>query len=141
MKIKFKKLRNEAKIPSFAHERDAGMDIFCSEDITIPSGNIYAVPTGISMEMPEGYVAFVWDKSGLALKSGVKTMGGVIDSGYRGEIKVIVANLSDKELNIKSGQKIAQMIIQKYESPEIEVAEELSETKRGEGGFGSTGLV
>ncbi len=141
MKVKFKKISEDAKIPSFACEGDAGMDLYANEDIVVDPENIVAVPIGIKMELPKGYVAFVWDKSGLALNSGLKTMGGVIDSGFRGEVKVIIKNLSKKDIVIKKGQKVAQMIIQKYEVPEIEVVKELSKTERGEGGFGSTGLV
>ncbi len=140
MNIKFQKISKDAKIPSFAHEGDAGMDLYSNEDASIAPGEIKAVSTGIKMELPNGYVALFWDKSGLALKKGVKTMGGVIDSGYRGELKVIMTNLSKEILEIKKESKIAQMIIQKFESPKIEIAEDLTDTKRGEDGFGSTGL-
>ncbi|MEK7452863.1 MAG: dUTP diphosphatase [Patescibacteria group bacterium] len=140
MKIKFQKILSDAKIPSFAQSGDAGMDLYSSESLDIYPGEIKAVSIGVKMEIPEGYVALIWDKSGLALKSGVKTMGGVIDSGYRGEIKVIITNLSKEVLKVEKGNKIAQMLIQKFESPEIEIVEELSNTKRGDGGFGSTGL-
>ena len=92
------------------------------------------------MELPEGYVALVWDKSGLALNNGIKTMAGVIDSCYRGEIGIVLVNLNNQDYKIKKGQKISQILIQKVETAEIEVAEKLSETKRSEGGFGSTGL-
>ena len=92
------------------------------------------------MELPEGFVGLVWDKSGLAIKNGIKTMAGVIDSGYRGEIGIVLANLSDQDFKIEKGQKIAQMLIQKVEWAEIEEVKELSKTKRGDGGFGSTGL-
>ncbi len=140
MKIKFKKLNNNAKTPSFTHKGDAGMDIYCDTDCIITPGKITLVPTGISMELPENYVAFIWDRSGLAVKSGIKTMGGVLDSGFRGEIKVIMTNLSDEELKIEKYSRIAQMIIQKYELPEIEVVESLSDSLRGVSGFGSSGL-
>ena len=84
--------------------------------------------------------ALVWDKSGHAFKSGIKTMAGVMDAGYRGEYKIILLNTSEEAFEIKKGQKIAQILIQKVEHPEIEEIQELSETSRGEGGFGSTGL-
>lgn len=138
--IKFQKISKDAKIPSFAHKGDAGMDLYSNEEVEVIPGEIKAISTGIKMEIPNGFVALVWDKSGLALKKGLKTMGGVIDSGYRGEIKVIITNLSDEVFEVEKGGKVAQMIIQKFESPEIEVVEDLSDTKRGSDGFGSTGL-
>ena len=140
MKIKFQKILAEAIIPHYVHLGDAGMDIFSAEEAVIKAGERKSVRTGIKMEMSEGFVGLVWDKSGLALKNGIKTMAGVIDSCYRGEIGIVLANLSHKDYKIEKGQKIAQMLIQKAERVEIEEAQELSETKRSEGGFGSTGL-
>lgn len=140
MTIKFQKVLDEAIIPYYAHQGDAGMDIFSAEETTIKAGERKSVRTGVKMEMPEGFVGLVWDKSGLALKNGIKTMAGVIDAGYRGEIGIVLANLSNQDYKIEKGQKIAQMLIQKAERAEIEEARELSETKRGSGGFGSTGL-
>ena len=140
MLIKFQKILDEAIIPHYAHQGDAGMDIFSVEETIIKSGERKSVRTGVKMELAEGFVALVWDKSGLALKNGIKTMAGVIDSGYRGEIGVVLANLSGQDYKIEKGQKIAQMLIQKVERMEIEEVKELSETKRGADGFGSTGL-
>src|SRR3989344_5449487 len=140
MKIKFQKILDEAIIPHYAHQGDAGMDIFSAEDAVIKSGEIKSVKTGVKMEMPEGFVGLIWDKSGLALKNGIKTMAGVIDSGYRGEIGIVLTNLSGQDYKIEKGQKIAQMLVQKVERVEIEETKELSETKRGADGFGSTGL-
>ena len=140
MLIKFQKILDDAIIPHYAHPDDAGMDIFSAEEMTIKAGERKNVRTGIKMEMPEGFVALVWDKSGLAAKNGIKTMAGVIDSGYRGEIGIVLANLSGRDYKIEKGQKIAQMLIQKAERAEIEEVKELSETKRGADGFGSTGL-
>ena len=140
MTIKFQKILAEAIIPHYAHQGDAGMDIFSAEDAIIKAGGRKNVRTGVKMEMPEGFVGLVWDKSGLALKNGIKTMAGVIDAGYRGEIGIVLANLSDQNYKVEKGQKIAQMLIQKIERAEIEEARELGETKRGDGRFGSTGL-
>ena len=140
MKIKFQKILDEAIIPHYAHPGDAGMDIFSAEETIIKAGERKSIRTGIKMGLPEGFVGLVWDKSGLALKNGIKTMAGVIDSGYRGEIGIVLVNLSDQDYKIEKGQKIAQMLIQKVERVEIEETKELSETKRGEGCFGSTGL-
>jgi len=140
MLIKFQKILEGAIIPHYAHQGDAGMDIFSAEDAVIKSGEIKSVKTRVKMELPEGFVALVWDKSGLALKNGIKTMAGVIDSGYRGEIGIVLANLSGRDYKIEKGQKIAQMLVQKAERAEIEEVKNLNETPRGAGGFGSTGL-
>ena len=140
MTIRFQKILDEAVIPHYAHPGDAGLDIFSAEDAVINAGERKSVRTGLKMEMPEGFVGLVWDKSGLALKNGIKTMAGVIDAGYRGEIGIVLVNLSEQDYKVEKGQKIAQMLIQKIELAEIEEARELSETKRSEGGFGSTGL-
>ena len=140
MLIRFQKILAEAIIPHYAHQGDAGMDIFSVEEDIIKAGERKNIRTGIKMELPEGFVGLVWDKSGLALKNGIKTMAGVIDAGYRGEIGIVLVNLSGQDYKIEKGQKIAQMLIQKVERAEIEEVEELNETSRGAGGFGSTGL-
>lgn len=140
MLIKFQKVLDEAIIPHYAHPGDAGMDVFSAEETIIKAGERKKIRTGVKMEMPEGFVGLVWDKSGLALKNGIKTMAGVIDAGYRGEIGIVLANLSEQDYKIEKGQKIAQVLIQKVEQADIEEVEELSETKRSDGGFGSTGL-
>lgn len=140
MKIKIKKIEEGAKIPNYANFDDAGLDLYSIEDVVLKSGERRAIKTGIKIEIPDGCAGLIWDKSGLALNDGIKTMAGVIDSGYRGEVKIVLINLSDKNFEIKNGQKIAQMIIQKIERPEIEETEFLNESKRGENGFGSTGL-
>ncbi len=139
MILKVKKLNENAKIPIFAHQTDAGMDLFSIEKKVIKFGQTVSVSTGIAMEIPKGYVGLIWDKSGLALKVGIKTMAGVVDSGYRGEIKVIMTNLSNKEYTFEAGDKIAQMLIQKVQQPEIIEVDFLEEADRGENGFGSTG--
>jgi len=139
MNIKIKKLNPEAVIPKYAHVGDAGMDLFSIEDKVLKPMERYAVGTGISMEYPEGFCTLIWDKSGLAINHGIKTMGGVIEPNYRGEYKVIMINLSDKDFEIKKGQKIAQVLIQPIVCGEIEEVDELSDTNRGHGGFGSTG--
>jgi dUTP pyrophosphatase len=140
MKILFKKINSDAKIPQFAQPGDAGMDLFSVEDLSLKPGERAGIKTGIALEIPLGYVGLIWDKSGVASKSGIKTAGGVIDSGYRGEIVVLLVNLSKDDYNIKKGQKVAQLLIQKVENPEILEADALTETARGEGGFGSTGI-
>ena len=139
MKVKIKKMHKDAVVPKYAHEGDAGVDFFAITKHSLKSGERCLVGTGIAMEIPEGYVGLIWDKSGLSAKHGIKVMGGVVDAGYRGEVKVCLFNLSGKEFNIEKGDKIAQMLIQKIENPEIEEAEILSDSERGAAGHGSTG--
>jgi len=139
MQIKVKKLDSNSKLPCFAHENDAGLDLFSRENYTIkPDGLVYKVDTGVAFEIPDGFVGLIWDKSGISLK-GIKTIGGVIDAGYRGEVTVSVMNLGREKFEIKKGEKIAQILIQKVEHPEIIETEELSESKRGDKRYGSTG--
>ena len=137
--IKIKKLKNDAVLPNYAHSGDAGMDIYASENVHVRKGERAKVPTGIAMEIPEGYVGLVWDKSGLSINQGLKTLGGVIDAGYRGEIIIGIANLSSEDYTLEKGHKVAQLLIQKIESPVIEEAIELNNSHRGEKGLGSTG--
>lgn len=138
-KIKVVRIHKDTPLPSYAHNGDAAFDLFSTETITFRSGDVHSVPAGIKLEIPDGYAGLIWDKSGLAIKHGLKVLGGVVDSGYRGEVMVGMTNLTDTEYSLKKGEKVAQMIIQKVERVSIEEVEELSETKRGEGGFGSTG--
>lgn len=139
MILKVKKLNPEAKIPCYAHRGDAGMDLYSCEDAVLKPGERKLISTGISTEIEEGYVALIWDKSGIAAK-GIKTMGGVIDAHYRGEYKVVMLNTSFENYEIKKGQKIAQVLIQPVISVEVVETKELSDTERGDGSFGSTGI-
>jgi dUTP pyrophosphatase len=139
MKIKIKKIHPDAKIPQYAHAGDAGMDLFTVEPFELEPGERKSVPLGFSMEIPEGCVGLIWDKSGLSHKYGIKNFGGVIDAGYRGEMHVGVMNLSDKFFSFEKGHKIAQLLVQKIEQVEFEETEMLSETSRGGNGFGSSG--
>ncbi len=139
MQIRVKKLAKDAKLPVRSHFDDAGMDIYSIEDINIKSGSYQAVKTGISLEIPYSFVGLVWEKSGLAHK-GIKTVGGVIDAGYRGEVMIQLRNFSDDDYQITKGDKVAQIIIQKIEIPELVEVEELTDTERGDGRFGSTGI-
>jgi dUTP pyrophosphatase len=127
MEIKVKKLDERAKVPEYAHDTDAGMDFFALEDTTVPSGRSATVSTGIAVEISTGYVGLVWDKSGLASKEGITTMAGVIDSGFRGAMSLIVFNTTDKDYTFK------------VEHVGIIAVDKLSDTQRGEKGFGSTG--
>jgi dUTP pyrophosphatase len=139
MKIKIKKLNKDAKIPTYGHPGDAAMDFYSIEDVVFSPNKKERVYTGIGVEIPEGYVGLIWDKSSISFNFGLKIMGGVIDAGYRGEIVMCLLNTSDKEVKIEKGQKFAQMIIQKFEHCDIVEVEELSETARGYGREGSTG--
>ena len=139
--VKVKKLNPEAMLPNYAHEGDAGLDFYSCEDTIIYPNERKLVSTGISMEFPKGYVALVWDKSGIASKKGVETMAGVIDCHYRGEIKILLHNNDKEPYEIKKSQKIAQILIQPVERVNIIEVNELTSTQRGEGGFGSTGLT
>ena len=140
MKLRVKKIVAEARLPIYQHPGDAGMDLFAAEEVKLGPGEAKAVPTGIRMAIPEGYVGLIWDKSGISLQ-GVHRLAGVVDAGYRGEVKVVMINLEKAPYVFKPGQKVAQMLIQPVQAVEIvDVAEgELDETARGAGGFGSTG--
>jgi len=139
MKIKIKKLHDDSKMPEYAHPGDAGLDLFSYNDYTIKPGERALISTGLLIELPEGYVSLIWDKSGIAIKKGVITLGGVIEHTYRGEYGVILFNTSKEVYEIKKGDKVAQLLIQPVTTVEIEEVDELSNTSRGDGGFGSTG--
>ncbi len=137
--LKIKKLSPDIKIPSYGHSGDAAFDLSARDAVTIQPMERRQVATGLAMEIPAGYVGLVWDKSGISHKGGLKTLGGVVDAGYRGEIMVGIINLSNESYVFEKGHKVAQMIIQKCEAVEIQEVTELTDTTRGTGGFGSTG--
>jgi len=139
MELRIKKLHAKAKLPSYAHPEDAGFDLYALDELTIPAGGRALVSTGIALEIPSGFVGLIWDKSGLSTTYGLKTLAGVVDAGYRGEVKVGLINLSTEDYVISAGGKVAQMLIQKVERAEFFESTELAETARGERGFGSTG--
>ena len=138
MKLRVKKMSPDAKLPLRGHKGDAGMDLFSSSAYALQKGEIYAVPTGIKVEIPMGYVGLIWDKSGVSLK-GAHRLAGVVDAGYRGEIKVVMVNLGQDPFIIDKGMKIAQLLVQPVVEVEVEEVEDLEDSLRGEGGFGSTG--
>lgn len=140
MTIKIKKLSPEATIPKYAGPNEAGLDLYAQENVILEPHERKLISTGIAMAISSGFVGLIWDRSGLAAKYGLKTMGGVIDSTYRGEIKIILHNLSAERFIVEKGMRIAQMLIQPVEQKELIEVEELDETKRGESSFGSTGL-
>jgi dUTP pyrophosphatase len=142
MKLTLKRLDSDLPLPRYAHEGDAGLDLYSAANLEILPGDRALVPTGIAIAIPEGYAGFVQPRSGLALRSGLSFVNtpGLIDSHYRGEIKVIAVNLDPKSaLSISRGDKIAQLVIQSVERVEIAEVDDLDATVRGEGGFGSSG--
>lgn len=140
--VRIKKLHPDAIVPQYAHEGDSGADLFSTIDYILQPMERKAVPTGLSAEIPKGFELQVRPKSGLALKNGITVLNtpGTIDFGYRGEIHAILINLGSEPYSIKVGQKVAQLVAAPVAFAKFEVVEELSETKRGAGGFGSTGL-
>ena len=137
--VKIKRLDSELPLPSYAYPGDAAFDVYAAETKTLLPQKRHSFRTGLSLEIPEGYVGLVWDKSGLAIRQGLKTLGGVIDCGYRGELLVGMINLSSEPYTIERGNKIAQMVIQKKETVTLEEVQELSPSERAEKGFGSSG--
>ena len=142
VKVRFKRIHNDARIPFQAHEGDAGLDLFSVEEKTIKAGEAALIATGIQIELPKGTEAQVRPRSGLALNHSITVLNspGTIDEGYRGEIKVILINHGKKDFKVEKQMKIAQMIIAPVLNVRIEEAEELSKSERGSGGFGSTGM-
>ena len=138
MELKIKKIHPAAKLPSYGHPGDAGLDLCSCLETEVAPGDIRAIPTGLQMAIPAGYVGLIWDKSGLSLEA-VHRLAGVVDAGYRGEVKVVLANLGRRPFKVSPGMKIAQMLIQPVQSVDVVETEVLDETSRGPGGFGSTG--
>lgn len=144
MKILIKKLCKNATIPEYKTSGSSGFDISAclDENIILAPKSVTMVKTGLSLELPEGFEAQVRSRSGLALKNGVFVLNspGTIDNDYRGELCVILANFSSEPFIIEHGMRIAQVIVARYEQLPLEIVQELTETQRGSGGFGSTGL-
>ena len=141
MNVIIKKISENARIPEYASAGSAGADLYnASGDVTIDAGESVAILTGIAMQIPEGYVGLVYARSGLACKSGLAPANkvGVIDSDYRGEIKVVLYNHSNEPRTVASGERIAQLVVAPFIRCEFEEGE-IDSTQRGEGGFGSTG--
>jgi len=140
--LKVLRLDKTAILPAYAHEGDAGMDLFSNQDLVIAPGEIKLVGTGIAIELPPRTEAQVRPRSGLAAKHGLTVLNspGTVDEGYRGEINVILVNHGKNAFHIEKGMRIAQMVVQPVLRAEIAETDRLSETSRGSGGFGSTGL-
>jgi len=133
-----KKLHTSAHVPTKGHSDDAGWDLYSFETISIPSGATVLVNTGIALAIPKGYAALIWDRSSMGVK-GMHRHAGVVDCGYRGEVRVCLHNTGKEPYHIKKGDRIAQMLIQTVPSLTMHTVQELDSTHRGDGGFGSTG--
>jgi dUTP pyrophosphatase len=142
MTLKVKKLTDDAALPRYAHPGDAGLDLCAGEHVELPPGESRMVKTGISIELPKGTEAQVRPRSGLAAKHAVTVLNtpGTIDEGYRGEVCVILINHGRQPFVVEKGMKIAQMVIQPVLRVEVQEVNDLSDTARGTGGFGSTGM-
>jgi len=138
MKIKVKRLKPEAKLPTYAHPGDVGMDLYAMESMIIPPMGHARIWHGFAMEFEEGYAAIIKDKGSIS-KALLHTMGGVFDAGFRGEYNTHLVNLGTEPYTIEEGDKVSQLIIYPVAIAELEVSDTLSESARGEGAFGSTG--
>ncbi len=139
MKIKIKRLHKDAKLPTYAHPGDVGMDLYSLEDYELKPGERKIFPVGFALEFDNNFAAIIKDKSSLPKNAGLHTMGGVFDSGYRGEYNVNLINLGDEPYKIEKGDKIAQLVIYPVAIAELEEVKELNDSSRGTGCFGSTG--
>lgn len=140
--VKIKRLDKDLPLPHYAHAGDAGLDLYASESVTLEPGQRFLIGTGIAIALPEGFAGFVQPRSGLAAKKGLTIVNspGLIDSGYRGEIKVIALNTdAQAAIQIERGDRLAQLVIQEVPVVTLEEADELDDTDRAEGGFGSSG--
>ncbi len=138
MIIKIKRLHPDAKLPSYAHPGDVGMDLYAMEEYVVAPSAHVRIPNGVALEFPVGFAAIVKDKSSIS-KAGLHTMGGVFDAGYRGEYNIHLVNLSDTTYTIEKGDKVAQLVIIPVEIVDLEEVSELSDSARGTSAFGSTG--
>jgi dUTP pyrophosphatase len=142
MEIFVQRLDADVPLPARAHPGDAGLDLHAAEDVSLKPGARASVGTGIAVAIPEGYAGFVVPRSGLAARHGIGVVNapGVIDAGYRGEVRVLLINLDQNDaLELKRGERIAQLIVQRVEDATLREVGELPPSARGEGGFGSTG--
>jgi dUTP pyrophosphatase len=142
MEILVQRIDAGVPLPARAHPGDAGLDLHAAEDVTLKPGERASVATGIAVAIPEGYAGFVVPRSGLAARHGVGVVNapGLIDCGYRGEVRVLLVNLDPSEpVELRRGERIAQLVVQRVEEPTLREVAELPPSARGEGGFGSTG--
>jgi dUTP pyrophosphatase len=137
-----KRLDPDVPLPSYAHDGDAGLDLCAAEDVVLAPMARAAVATGLAIAVPTGWVGLVHPRSGLALRQGltVANAPGTIDAGYRGELKVILVNLGDEAVTIARGDRVAQLVLQEVAMADVVEVDDLDDTTRGAGGFGSTGV-
>jgi dUTP pyrophosphatase len=128
-----------AALPEYGSASAAGADLRASEAVVIGPGARAAVSTGLRLAIPEGHAGLVWPRSGLAVRHGIDTLAGVIDSDYRGEVKVVLVNHGDEPFTIAAGDRVAQLLVQRVERAAFRAVSTVEGTARGEGGFGSTG--
>ena len=140
--VRFIKLSDKATLPTRAHDNDAGLDLYAAEGARIPSGERVSVGTGLAVAIPDGFAGLVLPRSGLALKHGVTVLNtpGTIDSDYRGEIKVVLANFGDEDFVVRRGDRIAQLVVAPVARAHVRIVTSLEPTARGDGGYGSTGV-
>lgn len=138
MKIKVKKLKENAKLPKYHHPGDVGMDLYSMEEVTIPPMGHYRFFHGFALEFPEGNAGIIMDKSSIS-KAGLIHMGGVFDAGYRGEYNTHLVNLGSEPYTVEEGDKVSQLVIVPVVIAELEETDTLNESSRGMGAFGSTG--
>jgi dUTP pyrophosphatase len=141
MQIKIQRIDKNLDLPRYSKEGDGAMDLRASHDEVIISSQKRLISTGIKMSIPTGHVGLIWDRSSIANDHSLHTLAGVIDSGYRGEVRVLMHNLGSNDVEIKKGMRIAQMLIQPVLNATLVEVDSLDETTRGEGGFGSTGIA
>lgn len=139
MKLQFKRLHPDAQLPRRQSEHAAGYDLNSVETVKLYPGQRQAIRTGIAVALPEGTAGFLWPRSGMAVKQGADRLAGLVDADYRGEVLVALINHGLADIDIKTGDRIGQMVVSPVLTPEPEWAEELPDTVRGEGGFGSSG--
>jgi dUTP pyrophosphatase len=142
VKLQLKLLDPDLPSPSYSHRGDAGLDLRAAEDVELKPGRRALVPTGVAIALPSGYAGLVLPRSGRALREGLSVANspGLIDSGYRGELKVVLVNLDfETPIHVSRGDKIAQLVVQRVEDVVVEVSDELPDSERGQGGFGSSG--
>jgi len=141
VRVVVRRLDSDLPLPAYAHAGDAGLDLRAAEAVTLAPGARALVPTGVAVAIPPGYAGFVLPRSGMALGQGVTVLNapGLIDAGYRGEVKVLLVNHDSAPVTLDRGERIAQLVIQRVERAELTEAAELPPSERGAGGFGSTG--
>jgi dUTP pyrophosphatase len=142
VEISIRRLDPDLPMPSYAHPGDAGADLYAREDVTLAPGERRLVPTGLALALPDGYVALVHPRSGLAHRTGLSIVNapGTIDAGYRGEVQVCLVNLDPATpIELRRGDRIAQLVIQRFETATFVEADDLPDSSRGAGGYGSTG--